>query len=49
VAGSRPALELPPDARQHDDHEHGDDDDQADEDHGPLLPVAPGYLAAVGG
>ena len=48
-AGSRPGLALPQDARQRDDHDHGDDDDQNDKEHGPLLPAAPGQLAAVGG
>lgn len=46
--GLASVLERPPGARHHDDHDHGEDD-QADEDHAPFLPVAPGYLAAVGG
>src|SRR5690348_2964069 len=34
--------QLPPDARHRERHEHGDDDDQADEDHGLLPSVTPG-------
>jgi hypothetical protein len=48
-AGLRPGLALAADARRRDDHDHGDDDDQNDKEHGPLLPAAPGELATVGG
>jgi hypothetical protein len=48
-AGLRPGLALPQDARHSDDHDYGDDDDQNDEEHAPLLSAAPGQLAAAGG
>lgn len=40
--GLRPGLALAKDVRHRDDHDHGDDDDQNDKEHGPLLPAAPG-------
>ena len=41
-AGLRPGLAPPAHARQRDDHDYGDDDDQNDEEHGPLLPATRG-------
>ena len=38
-AGLRLGLAPPAHARQRDDHDYGDDDDQNDEEHGPLLPA----------
>jgi len=41
LAGVRPGLALAADARHRGDHDHGDDGDQNEEEHGPLLPAAP--------
>jgi hypothetical protein len=41
-------LTRPPDVWRRERYQQGDRD-QADEDHGPLPPVTPGWLAAGGG
>lgn len=42
LVGLLPRLALAPHARHHDEHEHGNDDDQDEKKHVPLLPATPG-------
>ena len=47
--GLRPELALAAHARQRDDHDHGGDDNQNDQEHGPLLPTTPGTTGRIDG